>query len=386
MKKIYLSIILSLMTVFAVIISGCTKMNEIHEEYIANGETVYSVKVDNPIIYPGNERVQLKGYLKNALQVKTITVNWQNEDNTISSKSFDYDYHQSPDSFLVGFQLPEGQYLFTITSENATKNKSIPSEAFSKVYGPKYISYLGNREISSMVPIITGGVKFTFATAALNQTGTSIEYKTTDGTQKVIVLPSSQSQLILEDVDMYSTLSFSSGYLPEEMSIDTLYANARIIDLNLLAEISFEFDKSNWEIIDFSSEEQPANEGDGNGPADRIIDGSNSSYWHSEWSAQTAQLPHYITIDMKREFNVLNIELYRRSGINHTKTVNIEGSSDGSSWEDLGTLNYTDDASESKQELEIIEGKRIRFIKLNFTESYSPPFISFAEIVVIGKL
>ncbi|RIJ45746.1 hypothetical protein D1614_21655 [Maribellus luteus] len=386
MSKKYLSITLSLLTVLATIISGCTKMEEIHEEYIADGETVYSVKVDNPIVYPGNERVQLKGYLKNALQVKTITISWANEDNTITSKSFDYDYHQSPDSFLVGFQLSEGQYLFTITSENVTGNKSIPADAFSKVYGPKYISYLGNREISSMVPNITGGVKFTFASAALNHTGTKIEYKTIDGPPKNIMLPPSQNELILEDVDLFSTLSFSSGYLPEEMSIDTLYANARIIDLKPLTEISFEFDKSSWEIVDFSSEEQAANEGGGNGPAANIIDGRNSSYWQSEWSAQTAQLPHHITIDMKREFNVMNIDLYRRSGTNHTKTVSIEGSSDGSTWEDLGILSYSDNAGESKQELEITDGKRIRFIKLNVTESNVPPYVSLAEIVVVGKL
>lgn len=378
---------LLLISFFALaIFFGCTDMMDVHSDFIKDGETIYSVKVDSIFSYPGNNRVKMKGYLKNAIQVKVINVKWKNIDRSENIKTFPYDYSQSPDVFEIEFPVPEGQYLFELTSENAQGNSSIPLLTDAKVYGDKYKSYLVNRGIQKIIPNLTGGAKILFDAPASNLVNVHLNYTTTAGIAKNVVVQPSQSVLVIEDADLYMPFTYSSGYLPVEKAIDIFYCMPEEVSLKFLTEMSFEFDKSTWEIIDFSTEEQAANEGGGNGPAAKIIDGNNNSYWQSEWAAQTGQIPHHITIDMKREFNIFKVDLYRRANNNHTKRVELEISTDGLSWSPLGQLDYPTDKTVQNKKLEIDGGKRARYIKINVVASNAPPYVSLGEIYVSGKL
>jgi hypothetical protein len=383
--KVRKNIMLISMVAMAIMVS-CTDMMDIHSEYIAEGETIYSVKIDSTIVYPGNNRVKVKGYLKNASLVENIVITWKKADLTESIETFPYDYDQSVDSFEVVFSIDEGQYLLNLTSKDADGNSSVSTQSVAKVYGEKFRSFLVNRAIQKAVPNLTGGAKLTFAAPASNLAVVNFNYQTTEGIVKELIIPASQSELVIEDCDLFVPISYSSGYLPTAMAIDTFFCDAESVSLEYLTDVVFEFDKSTWEIIDFSTEENPANEGGGNGPAVNIIDNNNNSYWQSEWAAQTGQLPHHITIDMKREFNVFAVDLYRRAGNNHTKSVTLEGSTDGTSWETFGNLEYSSDASIQNELLELSEGKRMRYVKINIVDSNVPPYVSLGEIYISGKL
>jgi hypothetical protein len=378
--------ILLISFIASVVFVSCTDMMDIHSEFIEEGEITYSVKIDSTLIYPGNNRLRVKGYLKNAAQVKNIAIKWEDADQIERIENFSYDYKQSPDSFIVDLQIAEGQYLLNLISDNALGSFSIPMQSATKVYGDKYKSYLSNREISKATPNLTGGALLTFASPAFNLTDVAFTYQTTEGTIKSLRIPPSQSELIIQDCDLLVPITYSSGYLPVETAIDTFYCEAQSVSLEYLTDVIFEFDKSTWDIIDFSSEELAANEGGGNGPAVNIIDNNNNSYWQSEWAAQTAPIPHHITIDMKQEFNVFSIDLYRRASNNHAMGVTFEGSSDGVSWFALGSLEYSSDASIQNEMLELAAGKRMRYVKVNVTESSAPPYVSLGEIYIKGKL
>ncbi|TKG96930.1 hypothetical protein EYV94_00450 [Puteibacter caeruleilacunae] len=365
---------------------GCEDMMDMHSEYVKNGETIYSVKVDSMIVYPGNGRMKLKGYLRNGMQVKNIKVKWEDVEKTEFVETIAYDYSASPDSFITTIDISEGQYLLELTSENADGNSSIATQFDAKVYGETYRSYLENRSIQKILPNVTGGAAITFGPAASNNVLVKLQYQTTEGVEKTVEVEPSQTNLVIADCDLHEPVQYSSGYLPAENAIDIFYCDAKELDLEYLTDIAFEFDKSSWEIIDFSTEELPANEGGGNGPAVNIIDGNNGSYWQSQWDGGTGQIPHHITIDMKNTFNVTKIDLYRRAGNNHTKRVVIEGSIDGVNWEEVSTLDYTDDGADQLEVLELSEGRRMRFIKLNVVESNAPPYVSLGEITVTGKL
>ncbi|WP_430973792.1 DUF4998 domain-containing protein [Sunxiuqinia rutila] len=365
---------------------GCEDMMDTHSEYVQDGEIIYSVKVDSVYLFPGNNRVKLKGYLKNALQVTNIIVKWENADNSEQIETIAYDFNQSPDSFMAEIPIDEGQYLLEFITMNEAGNTSVSTKVDGKVYGEKYRSYLENRPIQKILPNISGGAMITFAPAASNLVTMNFEYQTVDGTQKNLVILPDQSELLIEDVDLYVPINYASGYIPSETAIDTFFCDVEEISLEYLTDIAFEIDKSSFEIIDFSTEEQAANEGGGNGPAVNIIDGDNSSYWQSQWADGIGQIPHHITIDMKNEFNVTQVDLFRRNSNNHTKTVVLEGSTDNVNWEEFGTLNYSSDGSIQKELIELTDGKRMRYIKINVTESNVPPYVSLAEIYVIGKL
>ncbi|MBR2476247.1 MAG: discoidin domain-containing protein [Bacteroidaceae bacterium] len=56
-------------------------------------------------------------------------------------------------------------------------------------------------------------------------------------------------------------------------------------------------DRSNWTIT--ASSQEATGEGAGNGVASCIIDGNNSTFWHSQWNGSEPGYPHWFMIDMK---------------------------------------------------------------------------------------
>ncbi len=90
-------------------------------------------------------------------------------------------------------------------------------------------------------------------------------------------------------------------------------------------------DKTNWELLSFSSEE-PTGEGT-NGRAAQIIDGDKNTYWHSEWKSSTAKVPHSFVIDMKQEIDINAFHFAMSGGeARFQKEITIEGSLDNENW------------------------------------------------------
>lgn len=105
-------------------------------------------------------------------------------------------------------------------------------------------------------------------------------------------------------------------------------------------------EKPLWEIADFSSQET---RGD-NGYAANAIDGKENTFWHSVWNGgdfhagvSSGAVPQYITIDLKEDYTLSGVLLYRRSGNSGGPTsAKIELTSGdpllgATQWIDLGT-------------------------------------------------
>ena len=91
------------------------------------------------------------------------------------------------------------------------------------------------------------------------------------------------------------------------------------------------YDKSNWELVSFSSEETT---GEGtNGRAAQILDGDNNTYWHSQWKTSTANPPHKFVVDMKEPLDI-NAFYFAMSGGEERfqKEITIEASNDNENW------------------------------------------------------
>ena len=57
MKKWYINIFTSVLVVWAV--AACSDMNDLHDIYLQNGETIYTAKFDSVKLYPGRYRVRV---------------------------------------------------------------------------------------------------------------------------------------------------------------------------------------------------------------------------------------------------------------------------------------------------------------------------------------
>ena len=139
--------------------------------------------------------------------------------------------------------------------------------------------------------------------------------------------------------------------------------------------------KTGWKAIEYSSEET-AGEGS-NGRAQQIVDGDDNTYWHPQWYGSTAQLPHYIVVDMQEMKNVGGFEIKMGDNANrYIKAYDIYGSTDNASW----TLLCSDDNAPSKSSFRVILGKAadIRYFKIvvRQTTATDGPFLRIYEMNV----
>lgn len=143
-------------------------------------------------------------------------------------------------------------------------------------------------------------------------------------------------------------------------------------------------DKSDWTLIDKSSEET-SGEGS-NGFASLIIDGDNNTYWHSQWTGATANYPHHLTVDMKNENLIHGFQITMSGGNNRfIKSYQLYGSSDNKEW----NLIFADEnAPETATFREILpQSFQARYLKLKILEGRATdgPFVRINEFDVSGS-
>lgn len=139
--------------------------------------------------------------------------------------------------------------------------------------------------------------------------------------------------------------------------------------------------KTGWKAIEYSSEET-AGEGT-NGRAQQIVDGYDNTYWHPQWYGNTAQLPHYIVVDMQEVKSVGGFEIKMGDNANrYIKAYDIYGSTDNANW----TLLCSDDNAPSKSSFRVILGKAadIRYFKIVVRQitATDGPFLRIYEMNV----
>lgn len=128
-----------------------------------------------------------------------------------------------------------------------------------------------------------------------------------------------------------------------------------------------------WAVIAKSTEE-PTGEGANNGQAIRIIDGNTGTFWHSEWAAKTASLPHSLTFDLKANEVVKGFYLVPRTNSSgqRPRDVEVQISKDNMSYQTLTdadleegyTFQMVNNAD--RKEFRLKNSIEIRYIKIYF--------------------
>ena len=97
--------------------------------------------------------------------------------------------------------------------------------------------------------------------------------------------------------DGYKFVAWTSG--TDTVSVVNPYTVTVMESIALVANFERDpkLDRSTWEIS--ASSEETTGEGAGNGVATCIIDGKESTFWHSQWNGSEPGYPHWFMIDMK---------------------------------------------------------------------------------------
>ncbi|WP_407427864.1 discoidin domain-containing protein [Arcticibacter sp.] len=140
-----------------------------------------------------------------------------------------------------------------------------------------------------------------------------------------------------------------------------------------------DYDRKNWKIIAFSSEEADG-EGPSNGRAEFTLDGNINTFWHSQWKNGNPGPPHFLTVDMGEVKTLHGIAATTRQfdGNGKPNEVKIETSLDNINWVTAGTFNLSTKKEPQKQFLPTFgEARYFRFVVLS---AYGSTNVHLAEL------
>lgn len=380
MKKI--TIFLSFIFGVALLFNACQDMEDIHSEYLADGDIIYAAKPLMIQSFAGRNRIALKYYLINAVNVNKCIVEW---DEGSGTQTLDITPNLPLDSITFEINnLEERSYIFKIYTVDKNGNRSIKEQTSGASYDAKFEATLTNRPLLS----IEGGgtidsLLLVWGTPTTGNTKVEITYNNSEGEPVSQMVLSDEESTVIRGWESESMISYKSYYVPEENAIDTFVSAAE--STMLPAFIEFEgvkIDNANWEVIDFSTEEP--GEGAPNGLASAAIDGDLGTFWHTQWSGGSPGYPHYFTVDLKDIVKINRMDFFRRQGDARGQTrFQIETSLDGVTYTNQGSFDY--DASMDSQAYQMSALPMARFIK--YTALAGSDFFAFlAEMDVYGQV
>ena len=142
-----------------------------------------------------------------------------------------------------------------------------------------------------------------------------------------------------------------------------------------------EFDRSKWSIT--TNSEEKTGEGAGNGVAKCLLDGNINTFWHSQWSGGSVDLPHELVVDVKEVVTFSHFGLMERQHAQYkdVKAGEFFVSSDNKTWISVGKFN-----AQQVYENQIfpVTPTKGRYFKIQITESNRDQNSSMAEIYAYG--
>lgn len=151
----------------------------------------------------------------------------------------------------------------------------------------------------------------------------------------------------------------------------------KIPDLSQVYRIPMN-DRKNWQIITYSSTQSDT-------PIANIVDGDESSIWHSTWYPYETPHPHYFVIDRKVNTPYNYVNIFNRNNINGAvKNFKLYTSEDGIQWTLVGS--YTSPKIAGANYIDL--GKKIngRYIKYESINSHDDiKYTHMAEFDVFLK-
>jgi hypothetical protein len=318
-------------SILCIALSSCSKLNDLHDEYLANGEITYSAKVDRVGVYPGNKRAVLNITITSQ-RIETVRIYWNNY-----SDSIDLAVNSRIGVFEKMIEnLEENDYLFYLVSFDKFKNKSLPFEASGTVYGDRFQNSLSNRRIQSLY-IIDDILTVNWGGAPANALYSELIYTGKDGKEHFVPIPLDETSRSIDDFS--SGLQYRTLFMPETTAIDTFRTEWRHVN-----EIPVKHPIDGWSVVENTGGQH------GDMSPDRSIDGNPMSTWHTNASLN---FPYYIIIDFGKSLQIDGIVFQNRlddlsGGTNWPKKVKWEASNDLVNWVTILSL---DEMTNTKDEL-----------------------------------
>lgn len=218
--------IVFLTAMLGLMISSCSKMNDLHDGYLKKGETIYVGQPDSVKVFAGNGRVLLRYWVSDPKAAKML-IYWNSRQDSMIV-DIPSNTGKQPIDVIVP-DLSENKYFFQlITLDKDMKNPSIPLEASGDAYGDRFQASLLDRKMMYANQSGTSQLTIRWHGAAERGLGTNLKYKNTAGEEVERFVRMDEFSTILPDFK--SDLTFRTSFLPDTNSIDTFYTEYRPVN------------------------------------------------------------------------------------------------------------------------------------------------------------
>jgi hypothetical protein len=279
-------------SLLCLVMSSCSKMNDLHESYMTGDEQIYAARVDYIEMYPGKYRTLLKAKISSQ-RINTARIYWNDYRDSI-----DIDVKDSIGTFTVEIGgLEEREYIFHVVCFDKFGYKSLPVEVTGRVYGDKFKNRLVNRGIQDMF-CDEKGLSITWNSAPEYAIYSEMEYKDENGQIHREQIPTDTiSSLIPEWAEgfRYRTL-----FIPDKNSVDTFD-----IEWKTGVTILRKYPRTGW-TADSRGGFQYMGEYIKGDPI-CLFDGISRTCWQTKLNSEW---PQCLTADMKKELSILTLRIF----------------------------------------------------------------------------
>ena len=335
-KNIWMWIVLASIGYF-----GCSNMNDLHDEYLQRGETIYTGRPDDSIkIFSGKNRVKII-YRNYDPKATKLTVFW---DFRQGSAPFNVPTDRlGEDVELIIDDLQEKYYTFELICTNSVgQYPSIPLSISGQAYGALYTATLSDRKINSatIAPWDNNKMNITWAKTVDNMVGVEVKYKNSSDVETVLRIPNDEMTTSITDAKN-DVMEYRTLHLPENC-IDTFYTSNTPINFIEVEEPETKLDRllfTRWNPPGIPYRELAGNPWNIENLWNGIYAGTGYS------SPSPVVMPFSFTFDMGQKARISRILIYPRlSGQqytgNHPKVIEIYGSATSDVNQDFDTWLY----------------------------------------------
>jgi hypothetical protein len=228
--KTFIKYIVILSVVFLGTVA-CSDMNDLHDKYLRDGETVYIAIFDSFYVNSGYNAVEVRYWLSDP-KAKHIAIYWNLKQDSIK-RDIHVTTDDNPGTVLIE-NLEEGNISFEMYNYDADyEDRSIVMQRTVSVYGDFYKSNLSNRVIKDyLYNRADKTLTINWVSAVYeNAVSTEIKYLTATGIEKDVVIPVTETQTILTDVMELSIFEYRTLYKPEETCIDVFATDYTVVEI-----------------------------------------------------------------------------------------------------------------------------------------------------------
>jgi len=122
----------------------------------------------------------------------------------------------------------------------------------------------------------------------------------------------------------------------------------------------------------------------GEGDPEHAVDGNTDTFWHSRWSHNEAQPPHFLVLDYSHPLDITGLTYTARTDMDngHVRDYELYASRDGQDWgQPVARGHFREDSPEETIQLSTpVRARYLKFVMLS--EQHGRPFASVAELNV----